>query len=181
MESYELASQLAQFSTVEQLSKVNSNLELTQALLTSVNNAQMVDMLGKQVTGFYDSMQVKDGAATNGQFELDGAAASVTVNILDESGTPVRTITLGATEAGRHDIGWDGKDADGATVPDGTYTFEVEATDADGESIGVTQTVSGKVFAFVIDNGTPYLILDSADGLRLPINTVMEVQESIAA
>lgn len=180
LQSYELAAQLAQFSSLAELTKVNTNIQIEQAMLSSINNSQMVDLLGKQVTGVYDGIQVKDGAASKGLFQIDKAAETVTVKIYDDEDNLVRTMSLGAVEAGQHEVSWDGKDDKGNGVAEGTYRFDVEAADAEKNTIDVTKTVAGKVFAFRIEEGVPYLILESSGGLRLPISVVSEVQEGAA-
>jgi flagellar basal-body rod modification protein FlgD len=179
MESYELAAQLAQFSTLAEITKVNTNLQIEQAMLTSINNSQMVDLLGKQVTGVSDSIQLVDGETSKAQFSIEQASQNVTVNIYDENDNLVRAMSLGEVAAGQYDVAWDGKDNEGNTVPNGNYRFEVEALDSSGNSMEVTHTVQGTVFAFRIENGTPYLILDKSNGLKVPISVISDVQQVV--
>jgi flagellar basal-body rod modification protein FlgD len=179
LQSYELAAQLAQFSSLAEMTKVNTNLQIEQSMLSSINNSQMVDLLGKHVSGVYDGIQVKNGVVSKGMFQIDKAAETVTVKIYDDEDNLVRTMSLGEIEAGQHEVSWDGKDDDGNTVTEGTYRFDVEASDTEKNTIEVTKTVPGKVFAFRMEEGVPYLILESADGLKLPISVVSEVQQGV--
>ena len=61
------------------------------------------------------------------------AAASVTVRIYAErthgEGNPLRTLTSSSAAAGLQTVVWDGRDEQGAFVPDEAYSYIVEATD----------------------------------------------------
>ncbi|MGD8888475.1 MAG: flagellar hook capping FlgD N-terminal domain-containing protein, partial [Desulfobacterales bacterium] len=49
-DSVEFTAQLAQFSSLEQLSNVNENLKLLQNFQASINNSQAVALIGKEIT-----------------------------------------------------------------------------------------------------------------------------------
>ncbi len=174
LESYELAAQLAQFSSVERLTLINSNLEGMQSYLASLNNSLMMGMIGKQVVGESDSIQVNDGKVSKGSYTLD-AAADVTVKIVDDNGSLVRTISLGTQQAGSYEVSWDGKNGSGQQMPDGTYHFQVEAVDSSGRVLDVKTTVSGTVYSLKLDEGIPSLVLGGANGVKLAINQVREI------
>ena len=59
--------------------------------------------------------------------------AQVHAVIVDSHGTVVRTFE--AEEAPQGDFAWDGKDDSGSVVPNGVYTYRVEATDKAGNSV----------------------------------------------
>jgi flagellar basal-body rod modification protein FlgD len=178
MESYELASQLAQFSTVEQLSTLNTEVASLESYLTSICNEQLVDMVGKQVTGVSDALKVKDGDVTACSYTLDSAASDVTVKIYDSDGDLVTTLSTGAQDAGTYSINWDGTDSEGNTVADGDYTCAVQMTDTSGAVSDLTTTVSGVVYSFIIDDGTSWLVLDNADGPKLSPSYITAVSTS---
>jgi flagellar basal-body rod modification protein FlgD len=179
LESYELAAQLAQFSTVEKLTDISVKLEEQKQYLVSLTNTQMVQMIGKEVTGAYDGILVDDGSVSKAYYELPSQAANVSVKIYTEGGTLVRTLTVGAQNPGRHDVNWDGKDESGKTVPTGTYRFDVEPLTADGSPLDVSEFVTGTAFAFRMVNGVGYLVLGGENGLLLPSATVTEVQNAV--
>lgn len=176
LESYELAAQLAQFSTVEQLTQINSQLEEQEVILTAINNAQMVDILGNDVVGSDDTIQLKDGQISRGHYEL-ADSATVTVKIYNDQDQLVRTMSVGAQEAGRYDVQWDGRSDAGEEMGDGNYYFDIEAVDAEGISVDVTETISGRASALRMEDGVAYLLLNSADGVKLPISAVIEVDD----
>jgi flagellar basal-body rod modification protein FlgD len=174
MDSYELAAQLAQFSTVEELTKLNSSIEDIETYLASLANAEMVNLMGKQVVASGNSIQLNDGETTNASFEI-GSAANVTVRIYNQDGTLVRTQALGQQTAGAHTISWDGRNNAGTKVSNGNYTFKVEAVGADGNEISVQSKIQGTVSSVRFENGISYLLLGGSDGIKLPATDVIEV------
>jgi len=174
MQSYELASQLAQFTSVEQLTQLNSSFTKLQSSMTASTNAQMMNMIGKQVSGTSTSLQWKDGQSSTLSYQLD-ASSNVQATITDSSGNTVRTMSLGSQAAGSHAFTWDGKNNSGKTMAAGNYTCKLQSTDAKGNAADISTTASGQVYSFRLENGNPYLILNGADGVKLAVSDISEV------
>jgi flagellar basal-body rod modification protein FlgD len=66
--------------------------------------------------------------AADAALELTQPADKVTVTIADAKGNTVRTLQLGAQDAGVVGFKWDGLDDTGAAVADGNYTFSATAS-----------------------------------------------------
>jgi flagellar basal-body rod modification protein FlgD len=149
IQSTEFASQLAQFSSVEQLFNINSNIlkniDASYATNRSITNALVANLIGKKVTVYGDRLKLDSGKSVNFGYELKGDAKSVEIKILDSSGNVVRTFKVGEKKAGRYDFVWDGKDDEGKLLPDGNYTVKIEAIDKDGKSVLVNTYVEGIV------------------------------------
>jgi flagellar basal-body rod modification protein FlgD len=174
LESYQLSAQLAQFSTVEKLTELNSNVKEIQSYLASLTNGQMINLVGKHVTGNNGTLQVANGKASNAAYQLAGAS-DVMVKIFDQEGVPIRTLNLGLQAPGRHLINWDGRNDAGETVVDGNYRCSVGAVDAEGNPQEIIPSIQGSVYSFRLEQGVPYLILNGADGIKLPIGDIQEV------
>ena len=69
----------------------------------------------------------------------------------------MRTVDLGATSAGEIEFTWDGKDYDGNVMEDGQYQVAMTATDADGNILTATTTMTGTVTGIKQESGTYYL------------------------
>src|SRR5262249_50445600 len=67
------------------------------------------------------------GAPVTGAADLAQAADSVKVTISDAAGNTVRTLELGAQNAGTAQFQWDGLNDAGTKVGEGAYTFKVAA------------------------------------------------------
>ena len=79
----------------------------------------------------------------------------MTTTSTDASGNVVQTINLGPHAAGTIAIPWNGQDTAGGTVPVGTYTVTVNAADASGQAINVSQNVTGVVQNISFSQGYP--------------------------
>lgn len=171
-DSTEYTAQLAQFSSLEQLSNVNANLEYMQLYQASINNAQAVSFIGKEIISLGNDIQVTDGQAETCRFELAGEASGVVVNIYDSAGNLVRAIEQGAMDGGRQSVTWDGTDQNGNTVPDGDYTFEVMAVDAADQKVEALTYSSGLVEGVTFIEGRTYFLVGNQ---KVPISDIVEV------
>ena len=171
-DSTEYTAQLAQFSSLEQLSNVNANLEYMQLYQASINNAQAVSFIGKEIIALGDEVQVTDGQAENCRFELSGDASGVVVNIYDGNGKLVKAIEQGAMNAGRQTVAWDGTDQNGNTVDDGNYTFEIQAVDGADQDVAAVTYSSGLVEGVTFIEGRTYFLVGNQ---KIPISDIVEV------
>jgi hypothetical protein len=73
---------------------------------------------------------VKDTAAIG--FTLQDAVSAGHLDVLDDGGNVVRTISLGARPAGANQAIWDGHLSTGGVAPNGRYLARITVTDAGG-------------------------------------------------
>ncbi|MGD8764774.1 MAG: flagellar hook assembly protein FlgD [Desulfobacteraceae bacterium] len=177
-DSVEYTAQLAQFSSLEQLSNVNKNLEYLQLFQASINNAQAVSFIGKEVTALGDGIQIVEGIAEACEFELAAPASGVTINIYDGAGNLVKIIEEGSMDGGRQSLDWDATDQNGNLLNDGDYTFEVLAVDADGQMVEAITYSTGIVSGVSFVNGTTYFVVENQE---IPIADVIEVNEVVSS
>ncbi len=176
MEDKEFIAQLAQFSALEQSMQMNESItSLTEevARQTSIN---ITNYIGKEVSarGYGISKSGSDVSVI--QFAGAEEMASCSINILDASGTIVRTVNLGSQSSGIHDFVWDGKKTDGSEAPDGTYTVALSGKNSDGEMVYIDTSVSGRVTGTSSYNGEYYLSLTG--GRTVLLSNVREVLEA---
>jgi flagellar basal-body rod modification protein FlgD len=179
LQSYELAAQLAQFSSVEKLTELNTNMKEVQAYLASLSNAQMVNLIGKEVVAADNTIRLTDGKITNAAYQT-ADPADVTVRIYDSEGALVRTISAGQQAAGTYSVKWDGRNDGGETLSNGNYTYKVDAVGADGNQVSVKSTIRGTVYSLRLEEDGSYLILGSSDGIKLPVGKIQEVAQPVA-
>jgi flagellar basal-body rod modification protein FlgD len=179
MDGTKFASQLAEFSSLEQLTNmkeslnqsVNANLQLTQA----VNNTMTAALIGKDAK--LDNMSVD----FNGQdsveigYELPSDVKDISVDIYDEAGNLVRTIEKLPKSSGEHKLSWNFTDNNGEKLNHGNYSFEVNAVDYNGENIETKSYRIGKIEAVrFTENGTQLII----NGNEYKLSDVFEILES---
>jgi flagellar basal-body rod modification protein FlgD len=157
-DSTEFTAQLAQFSSLEQLSNVNETLNTLKLYQASINNAQAVGFIGKDIVASGNSIEMKGGQPVSCDYEIPAAAKSVVVTIYDATGNFVRDYQITALGAGQQSLTWDGRDRNGNTVADGAYTFEVQAVDQKGAKLNVTTFSKGTVTGVTFEDGITYLV-----------------------
>lgn len=169
----ELAAQLAQFSSLEQLTQIGETLEGHGSSLTgvidSVRSTGAQAMLGKTVLAASDQVIVRDGPDTGARVAVGGQGGAATLKVYDGSGREVATRNLGALKAGRHDLSFDQLFPG---LPNGQYTFKVEVLDAKGGQVATETYTTGRVNGIRNTGQGPYL---NADGLFIPFGSVVEV------
>jgi flagellar basal-body rod modification protein FlgD len=172
MESTEFTAQLAQFSSLEQLSNVNTNLEALQSSQATLNNTQAVSFIGKSINVLGNSVRLENGQADDIHFELMGNASEVMAYIYDATGDFVTVLNGGAHSAGRYTLDWNGLDQEGNIVPDGEYRYELLATDLNGQPVEAATFMTATVSGVTFHHGSAHLI---AGGYEIPISDVIEV------
>ncbi len=175
MDSTEFTAQLAQFSSLEQLSNINENLGYLNLYQASLNNSQAIGFIGKTVKASGNSIGLASGHADDICFELSDDANDVLVRIYDEAGNIIRALDVGSLGAGENSINWDGLDGEGNSLPDGIYTFDIFAVDDSDKQIDTTTFTTGKVDGVTFKDSTPYLLIG---GKKIPFGSVIDVTNS---
>lgn len=173
LDTNQFTDQLVQFANVEQA--INTNLKLDQ-LIAAQSNSQLtaaLDYIGKSVAVEGIAVDL-NGANATMAYQLEGAATSVAITIQDSIGRPVTSLS-GPSGLGSHEVTWDGMDAQGNQLPDGRYSFSVQALDAQGEAVPLTQGSVGQVTGIELVNGEVILSIGS---IQAPLSQVLSVRQS---
>ncbi|MDI3472623.1 MAG: flagellar basal-body rod modification protein FlgD [Thermotogaceae bacterium] len=170
MDNREFISQMAQFSTLEQISNLSNSIEKFVETESVAMKLNAVGLIGKKVVIEGKSLQLESGQTDSIIFSLD-ENAEVVLKIYDENGTLVSMENLGTLEAGMHSYLWDGRSNDGVMLPDGEYTYELKAITPEGEKeIGGLE--EGEIEAVQFSDDGIYVIVN---GNKYPIDSVKEV------
>lgn len=155
----EFTNQLVMYSQVEQQMNGNDKLDKLIALQQGQGVQSALGYMGWEVSTNSSNLPLQDGEA---HFEISvaKAAASVSLSITDSTGKFVRGLSLSDIDSTTGEIIWDGKDADGNVMTDGTYKISASAKDAAGKSVTTTVKTYGIVTAVDVDsNGDTVLKL----------------------
>jgi len=173
MDPTQMIGQLTQFSMLEQMTNMNATMTSSLSALTLQTATSAVSYIGKTVMATGYTLSVKNGAVGNATITLPKDAKTLTANIYDKNGTLIRSIDIGAKAAGNHALSWDGKDAKGNKVVDGVYSVEISGTDAKGDKLAVSTTVSGEVSGVAVKGGA--IMLTLKDGREVNLTNVQNV------
>jgi flagellar basal-body rod modification protein FlgD len=127
LDSNQLTAQLAQFSSLEQLTQMNQKLDDLSGSAQKTENATLLGLIGKRVAFDGSQLQVQSGQSAPINYTLSSSAADVVATVHAADGTTVRTVDLGAKGTGQHTFSFDGQTDAGALVPDGTYSVTITA------------------------------------------------------
>ena len=144
-----VTSQISQISTVTGIEKLNTTLDTLLNTFNDGQSMQAAGLLGKSVLVAGSQLALTAGTARGG-VNLGGPADSVKLSILDAAGRVVQSQELGGHEAGNFSFVWDGKSDSGAAVPDGKYSFVVNAVRG-GDKVPAETLQVGTVSALVRD------------------------------
>jgi flagellar basal-body rod modification protein FlgD len=173
-DSTEFTAQLAQFASLEQLSNVNDNLNTLKLYQASINNAQAVSFIGKEILATGNEIEKTGAQPVKCEFDLSAAAKSVVVSIYDSDGNFVKDVVSTSLPAGRQSLAWDGLDRNGNPVADGMYTFKIQAEGADGKPVAASTLTRGKVTGVTFDGFTPVLMIGER---RVLFGSVLQITE----
>jgi flagellar basal-body rod modification protein FlgD len=153
LDNFQMATQMAQFNTVDALMKMNETMTQLAANQNSTNHLQSASLIGKKVKTQGNGLAIQQGTVGEGFYQL-AKPGKVFIQVFNSQGTLVRQIDAGFKDGSLQKIGWDGKNQAGVTLPDGTYAFKVLAVDTQGKAVSVTTYQVGTVDGVSLDNGS---------------------------
>ncbi|ETR69936.1 MAG: flagellar basal-body rod modification protein FlgD [Candidatus Magnetoglobus multicellularis str. Araruama] len=172
MESTEFTSQLAQFSSLEQMIEVNKNLLDIKSAVSVDEHGDPINYIGKAVKADDNTIIREDGNNIAGSFSLN-KQSNVRITINDRFGRMIRKMEA-VYEAGEHMVEWDGRTEEGFLASDGTYSYNVYRQNAFGNYELVDTYSSGEVTGVTHANGQPYLLIGDK---KVALPNVLEVRK----
>jgi len=168
MEGKDFAVQLAQFSSLQQLTNLNTTMGSLPQYLKSFTNAQMVGMIGQEAVAEGNMINVS-GSNTNISFNLEKDVQSGTVKIFDEKGMLADTLQIGSCKAGINTITWNS-----GNFKQGNYTYEISATDGSARTVAVSKLLSGTVTGISFQGDDAYLTIN---GQEIAFSNIISVKK----
>ena len=168
----EFIAQLAQFSQVEGIEKLNTSMGSMLSSFQSSQALQASSLVGRKVIVPSEKAVVDTSESFKASAVLPVSSSNVYVNVYDNAGSLVSRINLGEQAAGNVSFIWDGKNADGETMPPGTYKFEAQATYGD-ETKGLYTMLPANVDSVTL--GGSELMLNLAGLGNVPLSQVQVI------
>ncbi|MES2183579.1 MAG: flagellar hook capping FlgD N-terminal domain-containing protein [Pseudomonadota bacterium] len=171
LDNAQMTSQIAQINTVTGIQQLNTTVTSLATQMAAMQGIQASALVGHQVLSTGNTLSIDSTTkAGSGIFELDAAAANVTVDVTTASGTKLGTVALGPQAAGQHNFSWD---ATGYSATDG-LVFKVNATNTDGSAVTSTSLMQNKVTSIGSDS-TGALTLNFDGGGSAAYSTVKTI------
>lgn len=159
-ENTAFVAQLAQFSSLEGITKLNTTVTSLSDGLQSSQALQASALVGRTVEVKTDKAYLAKDSLVRGTIALENSTPKLQLNIYDSAGKKILTKDLGEQAAGDLPFAWDGTLADGTKAAAGTYKFEVLAAGS-GDPKAVTTYLGNNVNSVTVGaNQTTTLNVD---------------------
>jgi flagellar basal-body rod modification protein FlgD len=176
MQNHEMAAQLAQFTSLEQLNNINSTLSGMSKSQAPTVNYQALNFIGKRVSGDSSKLTRVQGDTTHEfNFTLAGDASKAEVKVMDEEGNVVRKMAMTNLKKGTNTIKWNGIDDNGASARPGDYHFAVEASGRNGAKVFAKTEFNGKITGLNYTAQGPVLLVGQQ---AIRMQDVKKIEES---
>ena len=163
------AAQLAQFSSVEQLTKLNDAFEAQRqdAVARSAidQTALAASLMGRTVLAEADFVTIGSAGSAALQVQVGGDGGTATLKLYDSGGQLVESRGLGSVRGGVVHLSPTG-------LPPGSYRYALEVTGADGGKVAVRSFTKGVVDGILFENGSVMLKMGS---FRIPLDKLSEI------
>lgn len=167
MEGSDFAAQLAQFSSLEQLTNIHTKLDegIEADLLAarSINNTMASTFIGKEVQAFDDRVMFDGTSEEKLHFYIPDYAARVSIEIRTAEGALIQRIEHTNLEAGLQSVEWNGRNMQNNLVPIGEYYYSVSATGRGNQGMAAQPLNVGIVEGVKFVDGNPVLQINSRD------------------
>ncbi len=170
MEPEAFAAQLAQFSSVEQLTKLNDAFSTQQAdslARTLLDKTSLgASLIGKHVLAEGSQLTVADDGSTSFHVDVAGTGGKATLTLFDASGNTVATRSLGALSGGARTI------RPPTDLPPGVYQYAVSVEGPKGEAVATKTFVDGVVDGVLFEAGQVVLRIGA---MRISIDKLSQI------
>jgi len=150
-DSSQMAAQLAQFTSVEQLTQLNEavasqELAMHEATLLSKTSLS-ASLIGRCVIAEGDQVNIPTTGSAQVRIEVGAGGGQAKLRLLDSTGKEVTTRMLGIVPAGRQTITLP------TDLPAGNYHYELEVTRGADTKVAVATFTRGTVDGVSFKNG----------------------------
>lgn len=166
-EGSEFLAQLAQFSTVEGINKINDSMSDFSSSFRSGQALQATTMIGRRVQVESSSGLLTENTPLQGSIDIPQSVANLQLEIFDSAGQKVKSISYGPTVAGNKDFDWDGINTNGEFNGQGRYSVKAFA-EVEGEATQLSTFMSSNVDSVsVATDGSITLNVESVGAVSL--------------
>ena len=175
MENGDFISQMAQFSAVTGLTKLQESFDGLAVSLQSNQALQASSLVGRTVVVPSGIGTLPQGGTLSGMVSLDSSSSNLTVSIQDASGQVIRRLELGPKQTGEAYFNWDGITDSGVAAQPGRYYISAETQTENGTE-ALETLISAAVDSVTMGNGGQAMTLNLADGSAVDLSSVRSIK-----
>ncbi len=158
----QMATEMAQFTSVEQLQNVNQNLaKLTQAG-QPLERMAMTNLIGKQVLIDRERFPHQERQNESLAFSLPQDAKEMKIAIISDAGETILEKDLGPQKKGEGSFTWDGLKGNTLPAKSGNYMLRIEARNENGQAIQTNSQAQARVIGVSFEGNEPYFLVGDA-------------------
>jgi flagellar basal-body rod modification protein FlgD len=156
----EMATQMAQFASVEQLQNMNMSMTKMANANQPLERLAMTGLIGKTITIDRERFtHQSDNETSSLGYSLERPSKSTKLKIMSEQGETILEKDLGPQKAGDNTFVWDGAKTNGMNTKPGNFIFRVEAVDDGGRAIAMQTKGQAKVVGVAFDGPEGVLLV----------------------
>lgn len=155
----QFATQLAQFSSVEQLQNINQSVNKLAANGQPMERLAMTNLIGKSVTVDHERFPHTADQNESLTFALPKDAAQTKITIMADNGETIFAKDLGPQKQGEGSFAWDGKQANNLPAKSGNYVFRIEAKDENDRTIALNPQARTQVVGVSFEGSEPVFLV----------------------
>lgn len=171
LQPHEFAAQLAQFSSVEQLTNLNDAVTMQNEavrMATFLSETSFsASLMGKHVVAQGDRVQVTAGSAPTVQIEVGGQGGLGILRLFNEAGHEVASVELGHLNPGNQTVSLPND------IPPGSYSYAMAVEGDEGVRVPVMTYTTGVVDGVHFRNGDIVLRIGS---MEVPLSSLVEIR-----
>ena len=135
MDSDKILTQTSQLAGLESADNTNKALADLATSLGSSQQFSTIAAIGKTADLGSDSIVLDEGSSSSFEVYFPSDIQEGAVEITDADGNVVKTLDVGANNAGVYKFDWNGEDSSGNIVQSGIYHVNAKYNDPDGNSL----------------------------------------------
>ncbi|MDD2828351.1 MAG: flagellar hook capping FlgD N-terminal domain-containing protein [Sulfuricurvum sp.] len=171
MDSEKILAQTSQLATLESSENTNKALSTLASSLTASLQYTGISAISKIADTGSNAVVLEKGKTVDFELYYPDAVTTGKINILDKNGKILKTMNVGATDAGVAKFSWDGTNAANSAVDAGIYYVESTYTKADNTT-ATTRVGRYPIESIKFDSGKTYAKLGSS---YIDFSTIKEI------
>ena len=171
----QMVAQMTSFTMADGISQLNEKFESFAASMSSGQALQASTLIGRDVlvqanVGFMGSK----GDGISGVVVNEETVQNMKINIENQYGEVIETISVGIQEAGNVEFEWDGRDRHGNEMPAGEYVINATG-EINGEGVQLNTAINRHVGSVSLTGSGQGVILNLDGDVSINLTDVLKI------